>query len=276
MLAAPQDLDGVALAIMTKLDSGAIAWDVLGLATLPRDLPGTAALEEAAATRGFKVHTVASHDNPGIGLDDTWEAYYGRRTRRLKKGNNLVRNRLERDGKAVDIRCIDSATCAELEPLLETVIQLSARSWKATTGLTLENAGPGAFIRRLSEHAADQSWLLVWLLLIDGKPSAMEYQLQFNGVVSGLRADFDPDYSDYSPGTLLNWRIIEHLFERDAAYYALGPGSNEYKMRWVEHARELTDIEFFSRSLRGRLLGALETRCKPLARRLMRSSGGTR
>ena len=138
----------------------------------------------------------------------------------MKKGNNLIVNRLKRDNKSVEIRCYDHAAADsyDLASLMKTLVSLSASSWKASTGLTLDQQGPGAFINRLSELAMRNAWLLVWVLTIDGEPAAMEYQLEFKGVVSGLRADYDSRFDGYSPGTLLNWRIIEQLFERDASF----------------------------------------------------------
>ena len=171
----------------------------------------------------------------------------------------------------MEIRCYDFAAAGdfELASLLRTLVSLSARSWKASTGLTLENEGPGAFITRLSEHAMRNSWLLVWVLTINGEPAAMEYQLEFNGVVSGLRADYDSRFDQYSPGTLLNWKIIEQLFERDASYYSLGPGSNQYKMRWAEEQHQLNTVVLYGTSIRGRTVHAVELYIRPLVRRVM-------
>jgi len=279
LIADPANIGDVVTGLMNTLKSSRVRWDIMSLETLPVNLPATKALEDTAPGFGFGVQVVKSHENPGISLEGGWEAYYARRSRRLKNGNNLIRNRLKRDNKEVEIRCFDFASEGfELQSLLEILTKLSASSWKASTGLTLDNPGPGAFLTRLSEHAVTNSWFLVWLVTIDQEPAAMEYQLEFNGIISGLRADYDAKFKDYSPGTLLNWRIIERLFDRDASYYALGPGSNPYKSRWSEEGRELRDIVLYGTSIRARGLHSLETRLKPLARRLLRKkeSAGSR
>lgn len=277
LLADPVDVEDVAACLMDVLKSGAVRWDIMSLERLPTDLPATKILQRKASGSGYGVHALQKHDNPGISLRDDWDAYYGRRSRRLKKGNNLVRNRLQRDGKVVEIKCFDSRSEGfELQALIKTLTEISASSWKAGTGLTLDNPGPGTFLARLSELAMENSWFLVWLLTIDEEPAAMEYQLEFNGVISGLRADYDGRFHDYSPGTLLNWKIIERLFERGASYYALGPGSNPYKARWVEDARELVDIVIFGSSIRARGLRIVELHLKPFIKRILRKVGGKR
>ncbi len=98
----------------------------------------------------------------------------------------------------------------------------------------------------------------------------MEYQLEFNGCVSGLRADYDSSFEKCAPGTLLNWKIIEQLFERDVSYYSLGPGSNQYKMRWAEEQHELSTVVAYGTSGRGRALHAIEMYIRPLARRIIK------
>lgn len=270
LLADPADINDVAAGLVSALNSGSIRWDTMVLEKLPVNLPSTQALQDAAAEGGYVSRKLSQYENPGISLAGEWEAYYGRRSRRLKKGNNLVRNRLQRDGKAVEIQCIDSRS-EVLDPgsLLRTLTDISARSWKASTGLTLDNPGPGAFLARLSEHGLEKGWFLAWILTIDGEPVAMEYQLEFNGVISGLRADYDEGTRDYSPGTLLNWRIIEQLFGRGASYYALGPGSNPYKARWIENSRDLVDLIVYGNSLRARVVRLVEQRMKPLVKRIL-------
>lgn len=99
--------------------------------------------------------------------------------------------------------------------------------------------------------------------------------MEFNSVVSGLRADFDDEYSDSSPGTLLNWRIIEQLFGRDASYYALGPGSNAYKARWVEESRELVDVVIYGNSLRANAVRTLQLYVKPFVKRILGKNGAS-
>jgi len=274
LIADSANIGDVVTGMLNALKSSRICWDILSLESVPANLPTTTTLENMAPGFGYSIRVLKSYENPGINLEDDWEVYYGRRSRRLKKGNNLIRNRLKRDGKEVEILCFDrTSTEFDLESLLNTLTKLSASSWKASTGLTLDNPGPGAFLSRLSEHAISNSWFLVWLLTIDQEPAAMEYQLEFNGVISGLRADYDARFEGYSPGTLLNWRIIERLFDRDASYYALGPGSNPYKSRWVEGGRELGDIVIYGTSIRARALAMLEMHIKPLARRLLQKKG---
>ena len=98
----------------------------------------------------------------------------------------------------------------------------------------------------------------------------MECQLIHNSVVSGLRSDYDQRFHEDSPDTLLNWKIIEALFDGDATYYSLGPGSNAYRMRWAEETRELHSLQLFAPSFRGVLLRSIDMYVRPHMKKVRR------
>jgi CelD/BcsL family acetyltransferase involved in cellulose biosynthesis len=109
---------------------------------------------------------------------------------------------------------------------------------------------------------------------LDGKPVATEYQLEADGRVHALRADFDAEVPDeLSPGTHLTAEIVRALFGRDSVYeYDMGPGDNEYKSRWASATHELGRLRVFRPGAYGTLLHTVEARVLAAVRRL-RSQG---
>jgi CelD/BcsL family acetyltransferase involved in cellulose biosynthesis len=187
----------------------------------------------------------------------------------LKKANNLIANRIQREFKALEILwyASEQADGMTVDQLLEDVIQLSARSWKQSTGLTLDQPGPEAFIRRLVPHAATNGWLSVWILKLDGKLSASEIQLQYGGHVHALRADYDLSLRQHSPGSYLNWKLLESLFEKGLIRYWMGPGNNSYKAQWTEEFDSLSTLRVYSTTMRGRMLAFWDQTLRPILRR---------
>ena len=171
-------------------------WDILEVQKLSRQSLLFKIASKAVSTIGLAFELVESGYNPGIGLDDMWEEFYGRRSRRLKKGNNHVANKLKREGKAIRVEWLndDLNDIDKLYKTLDVIRSLSSNSWKADTGLTLDNPGPNAFLTRITEHAAKNQWLSIFILYLADEPVAAEYQLKFNGVISALRADYDKKY----------------------------------------------------------------------------------
>jgi len=46
----------------------------------------------------------------------------------------------------------------------------------------------------------------------------------------------------------------------------MGPGGNTYKFRWAEELPDQSRITLYNRTLRGRLLGLLELKLRPMKR----------
>lgn len=265
LIAAPETYESIASRALQHLASDRRSWDLVLLDKLT-DLSAAASLLRAsAAAHGLEAVVAVDGDNPSVGLAGQWAQYYAGRSRRLKKANNYVANLLKRSGKSVEVRHVTGvSTAGEVDTALDAAIKVSARSWKQKTSLTLDNAGPGAFIRRLTEHARRNDWLSLFVLEIDAQPAAIEFQLNFGGEIAALRADYDPHWEELSPGSYLSWRLLETLFGRGLAAYRMGPGRNEYKLRWADHQPQLLRLQVANRTWRG----AWVSRCDRVRARL--------
>lgn len=266
ILSAPEDASAVVEALSMALFACRDEWDVMQLSYLQSGATSHGVLPGAFSSRGLKNQMAQAGDNPFIDLQTGWEAFYATRGRRLKKSNNLVANRLKKVGE-LEIEWLHRDADAEkIGQTLAAVVDISARSWKETTGNTLENQAPGAFIKRLTDLAHAEGWLSIWLLRLDGKPVAMEYQLAYQGSIHALRADYDNDYRDYSPGSYLNWKLLEQTFSHGFQRYCMGPGDNPYKLRWTETAMPLSRFTAYSTTWRGRFAALYDLRLAPAAR----------
>ena len=265
-VAADTDRELIFAAFAQWLNSHGHRWDVLRLRGLPAATGDRARLAEHLARQGLPSAPAAAEANYYIGLTGTWDGFYTTRSRKLKKNNNLVANRLNAAG---DVQLAWHRGEAAPEDALAQAVTISAQSWKADLGVSLDRPGPNAFIRRLSDHARRNGWLSIWLLALDGQPVAMEYQLIHGGRVHALRGDFVDRFEDLSPGAHLNHRIIRALFEdEEATTYLMGPGSNAYKRRWTDEAESLEGLWAYSRTLRGQWLQLWDKRLRPMARKV--------
>jgi CelD/BcsL family acetyltransferase involved in cellulose biosynthesis len=248
-------------------------WDVL---RLPK-LEPTACLAQFAipVSQRLKMPSeiIATDANLEVEMAEGWESYYATRSRRLKKGNNNIRNRI--NGTANEVTTLWSRDNNDIEvaELLEEFKKVSASSWKKDTGLTLDQSGPSSFIDRLSKHALEQDWHSLWALKLDGRIVATEYQIVYKGVVSALRADYDPDVADLSPGSYLNWQLLQRLDGSDLRHYRMGPGSNQYKFRWSNKTTPLQEVLIYNRTLVGRYLWCMDSFFVPAIRRLINAFG---
>lgn len=243
-------------------------WDVLELSGLPSESRTLKALEACLAGR-FRVHRLPTIRSPFVDVTGTWEAYWRATSQRFKKTVRSVRNRLVKVG---EVRVEEHREIRGDSPILEEVFDVSRRSWKAAESLAIANMpGMAGFFRELTDHASRSGWLRLWLLRLDGRAVATEYQLESAGRVHALRADFDASLpSDLSPGTHLSEEILRTLFERPAVHeYDMGPGDNSYKLRWASSAHESARLFVFRPGVVGAGLHALTARVVPTFRRLV-------
>lgn len=267
LVCAPGDRETVVEALAGWLARTRRYWSRLTLAQLPADGPTLPALLAALEAHGMPAAGREAERNPFIDLTTGWEAFYGTRSRRLKKGNNLIANRLQRAGAVT----VDRVTGEDVTPAIgETLRQLSAASWKQATRTTFDHPGPGAFLDTLIERGRAEGWLVVWLLTLDGETIASELHLEYAGRAHALRADYAEHAGELSPGSYLNWKIIERLFESALDRYELGPGTNPYKQRWTEEGLPLATIDAWPPTAIGRLKALWHLRLRPALVRLKR------
>lgn len=264
IVCAPADANAFCTSLAALLIARKGQWDCLRLNYLSDADPNWQRLQEALAAMGVACTAAPAGSNPFVDLSGTFDAYYGARSRSLKKAVNLSTNRLAKLGTV----SVDWLRGGEdiAAPLAE-AIRVSAISWKHETGNSLDQPGPQAFIERLTKSAARSGQLSLWLLRLDGKVIATEYQLIAGGNVHALRSDFDPAFAEASPGTFLNHHLLRQLFGQGLRRYYMGPGSNAYKLRWTDVGESMYSLTAYSPTARGRLLQWLEQSARPLARR---------
>ena len=269
VLAADADRLPVASALADELVRRQREWDAIALRYLPDGTIALTELREALSRHGLRCDVRQATQNPWIALDSSWETYYSSRSRRLKKATNLATNRLSKAGD-IELRWLQpgEGDTAEVDNQIDQITAISGRSWKTSTGNSLDNFGPQAFVRRLSQHAHRMRCLSVWTLTLNKMPIAMELQLIDDGCVFALRSDFDAAYEAISPGSYLNRHMLARLFGRGLRRYLMGPGENIYKYRWADEMEPVGMMTVYGHSMRGRWLAARELVLKPAARRI--------
>jgi CelD/BcsL family acetyltransferase involved in cellulose biosynthesis len=240
-------------------------WDILSLQRIPAQSKTIQALE-AALAGNLRWRAAGKEGIPYLAIAKGWDDFFRHKTQRFRKTCRNIENRLTRSGAITveEHRDVDPDG-----PLFAEVLEVSRQSWKGPRGLAMATMeGMPRFFHELTRRASANGWLHLWILRLDGRAVATEYQIGTNGSIDALRADFDSALADLSPGSHLLTEIIRSLFERgDVHEYNMGPGSNEYKLRWATGAHQLVTYEVYSPSRYGRLLHTTETRIVPRARR---------
>lgn len=113
--------------------------------------------------------------------------------------------------------------------------------------------------------------LHVFALSAGGQPLAVGLELTSGRTQSGFANSFDSDFSSYSPGRLLEWRLLRFQHERGIRHVDFGLGDDDYKAEWSDPVW-LFDI-FHAVSFKGRLLQRLIT-LRLIALRVLKGQRG--
>jgi len=245
-------------------------WDVTELARWPSDSPNLEASRRLLARAGGRFLVARSSLIPYVVVEGGWEGFLRTRSQKFRKTARNVANRVQRLG-GVEVCLYESDPDGRI---LDEFVALSERSWKYERGVALASReGASRFFRALTPVAGQRGWLLAWVLRKDGRAIATEYALRHDGTVYALRADFDQDFHEYSPGAYLQNRILEHVFDGGYREYNSGPGASAYKLHAADWTHENLVLRLFNRTPVGHALWILEGRVLPFLRRARRRVG---
>lgn len=240
-------------------------WDKLKL----HYLPPNSLLAKTIKTQTHFVYSLTDTTvHPTVKITNQWADFYADKSRRLKKGNNLARNHLQKQG---DCQILNLNTLSEKDSL-KIIQQISQKSWKHNTQTTLNHKGPYQFIQKLSHLAKQKQWLNIWALKLNQEMIAYEYQIDYQNNIYALRSDYLDKMGHLSPGTYLNWQVLEIMFTLKKHRYYMGPGKNNYKLRWQNDLKPVYTLIAYQNNVMGTLLRTIEQhimpRIKPLRNHL--------
>ncbi len=216
---------------------------IVAFNTIPRSSPMQALLANSSA--GVPLVRTTGGRSPVLRLEGDWNGFWTAQSQRFKKTVRNIANRVERLGR---VTVEELSATATAEECMQVFASVAARSWKAQLPVSLgRDSGIARFFAGLTSELHACGRLSLWVLRVDGMPIATEYHVHDGETVYALRSDFDDHYREASPGAYLNDQIVRAYFEANVRTYDMGPGDNEYKLRWANGARDFDDFSFFSR-----------------------------
>ena len=144
-------------------------------------------------------------------------------------------------------------TPAEVEPFLSEALPLSRETYQHR----LLDAGlpeTGDFRRHLHSLAGENKFR-GWLLRLDGRPTAYICSEAVGATLLYEYVGFDPKRSDLSPGTVLQFLVLEQLFsEHTFRHFDFTEGEGSHKEFFGTDSRRCGDVLITGESLSSALL----------------------
>ncbi len=185
-----------------------------------------------------------------------------------KRFNNNINNKMNRLKRAGELQVVKYTAYEELPNAFNCIEKISSKSWqgKNSTGL-FSKEDTKIFYKGLAEYASNAGWLSIWVLYLDSKPIAYEYHLTAGSVEYALKAEYDQEYSELSPGSVLDAYVVKEVSKGFAEKYDLLGYKDLYKTRWSNKTEKYMRLYIYKRNLIGTLSHFIEF---PLRARLSR------
>ena len=190
--------------------------------------------------------------HPLVIMQSNWKKYYHKLSKKLRKSNRGIANKIITDN---DLELI-KITNTKDKKYLNILEDIALSSWKTKTKNSLNTEGPRQFVINLLQNMPEDK-VVIWLLKFNQGYIAYELQLNHNNQIYALRSDFKESHRHLSPGTYLNWKIIEALHEEKFKIYHMGPGLNSYKLKWCNEKIKILEIIGYNSNFMGFILRAI-------------------
>jgi hypothetical protein len=147
---------------------------------------------------------------------------------------------------------------------------LEASGWKGAEGTAIKcDPRTLAFYNSVAAAAAEQGYLSLDLLELNGKPIAAHLAFNFRGRYLLAKAAHDESFRRYGPGQLLVHSVLSETPQRGLHEFDfVGPATWD-EGRWASARRTSYRVFIFRKSLYGRLLYGARISARNAARRLL-------
>ena len=175
---------------------------------------------------------------------DSWLAGLSSRTRSTLK--RKARRLTERSGGALDLRCY--RTAAEMDEFYRHARGVSALTYQERLLRAGLPEGPEELAEMCALAARGEA--LGWLLWVDGRPISYLYAPAEGASLVYAFLGYDPDFADFSPGTVLQLEAMRQLMdERRFAWFDFAEGEGRHKQLFATGRVACVDLLLVRRTL---------------------------
>jgi CelD/BcsL family acetyltransferase involved in cellulose biosynthesis len=199
-------------------------------------------LASALKRAGANVATTGLDALPTVDLTGrTWDGYLAERSRNFRSELGRKERGLARD---YGLEYVEEGAAGDVQTALTHHFDLHERRWPVRAGERAEAEATRVqmFHRQFAEESARRGWLRLWQLRADGRAIASWYGWKLGDRYSYYQAGLDPDWSRFSPGTLLLGRTIRAAIDERCATYDFLLGEEQYKRRFSSNGRDVTTL----------------------------------
>lgn len=202
-------------------------------------------------------HVDYCEDSPFVDCSMSWGDYWHGLGSTKQVWSRRERKLVEKLGATYSVH----ESWDRVEPVLPAVYEIEASGWKGKQGSAIkQDPETLEFYNRCIRYWADQGWLRLFLLELEGKLIAFQITVLYEGTIYQIKVGYEEQYAKLSPGQVLQLQLLRWAFQNPAvnAYDMLGGGGKAAgnKRKWATGVETLYTLWIFERNIGG-LLGWL-------------------
>lgn len=210
-------------------------WDFIDLKEIPEDSPHLKIIENVAKKYSLKNFRTISSVCPYITVNKSWEDFWEKTSRNLKKDLKRKMNKAEKIG---EINYGQIKEIRQNEKLLKEFFEMHIKKWLDTdTPSRFENLEFRNLWKDLALNTANDGHFLMSILNLNQKTIASEFGFIYDKKYYSYNLTYDPDYAAISPGNILRKYYIQWCFKQGLEEIDFLRGEEEWKFRWTEEKR---------------------------------------
>ncbi|WP_019571937.1 GNAT family N-acetyltransferase [Thioalkalivibrio sp. ALMg3] len=211
------------------------------------------ALQSAELRRHYHVLQSGETDTRRLAdLPGTFDAYLGSLPRKARQDIRRSERRFnEHFGQSARLDVLSRPE--EITAFLDTVEPVSARTYQSRLlGLGVKR---GHWIERMLQAAAERGYARCYGLFVDQKLVAWRVGFVFQGTYFSHHIGYDPDWSEWHPGIVLQARTLQDLCSLSPTIQRVDMlhGDNAAKRKLSNQSRREGKFYLFPRNVRGTL-----------------------
>lgn len=224
------------------LDDG---WDGLDLHNIPKASPTSTAIEATCSRHGVPAIVDADAICSALLIEGREDGAL----RVLTKPS--LRRRRSYFARTGGLSVRHLTTVEDVLPLLDAFFDQHVRRWAGSSTPSLfTNEQNRQFYRTLTRRLADTPWLLFTSIEQSGRPIAMHYGFDYDGVVTWYKPSFEPAVARHSPGLALLGELIDYSISNRRRELDFTWGDEPFKARFTNHIRHIVRLQVFRKPMR--------------------------
>ena len=157
-----------------------------------------------------------------------WPTYLAQRASKMRSNIKRAEKKLLQDGGSIEL----ILTPQDLERGVVAYERVYASSWK-------KPEPHPHFMPGLLAAFGKRNWLRLGVIWLRGQPIAAQIWFVAHGRAEIFKVAYDESFKEYSPGTLLTAKLMEHAMQSDRVHEVdYLSGDDAYKKIWMSDRRE--------------------------------------